>query len=124
MQRELSQFTLSKNQRAILLAFIYADILIFSTWLAYNLRFDFDVLPLEHQPHMRTIWSWVWVVKLVALWATGQFASLLSYFSLHDLKRIAVGQLPITLALIIGWYCVGALHSMSRSVIIMDAMIS
>ena len=124
MQRELSPFTLSKKQRAILLAFIYADILIFSTWLAYNLRFDFDVLPLEHQPHMKTIWSWVWVVKLVALWATGQFASLLSYFSLPDLKRIAVGQLPITLALIIGWYCVEALHSMSRSVIIMDAMIS
>ena len=124
MQRELSQFTLSKKQRAILLAFIYADILIFSTWLAYNLRFEFDVLPLEHQPHMKTIWSWVWVVKLVALWATGQFASLLSYFSLPDLKRIAVGQLPITLALIIGWYCVEALHSMSRSVIIMDAMIS
>jgi FlaA1/EpsC-like NDP-sugar epimerase len=124
MQRELSQFTLSKNQRAILLAFIYVDILIFSTWLAYNLRFDFGVLPAEHKPHMRTIWSWVWLVKLGALWATGQFSSLLSYFSLPDLKRIAIGQLPITLALIIGWYCVEALHFMSRSVIIMDAMIS
>ena len=124
MQRELSQFTLSKNQRALLLAFIYVDILIFSTWLAYNLRFDFGVLPAEHQPHMRTIWSWVWLVKLGALWATGQFSSLLSYFSLPDLKRIAIGQLPITLALIIGWYCVEALHFMSRSVIIMDAMIS
>ena len=124
MQRELSQFTLSKNQRALLLAFIYVDILIFSTWLAYNLRFDFGVLPAEHKPHMRTIWSWVWLVKLGALWATGQFSSLLSYFSLPDLKRIAIGQLPITLALIIGWYCVEALHFMSRSVIIMDAMIS
>lgn len=124
MQQELAQFTLSKNQRAFLLAFIYVDILIFSTWLAYNLRFDFGALPAEHQPHMRTIWSWVWLVKLGALWATGQFSSLLSYFSLPDLKRIAIGQLPITLALIIGWYCVEALHFMSRSVIIMDAMIS
>ena len=48
---------------AVLLV-LYDAVLAAATWVAYGLRFDFDV-PQEHQRHIKGIWIWVPIPKLI-----------------------------------------------------------
>ena len=114
---------LSRNQRAIVLFFIYGIVLIAATFLAYGLRFDF-VIPIEHQLHIRKIWVWVWLLKIAALAMVGQFSSLLSFFSVPDLKRLGLGMGVVTAGLLMMWNINDYFHQMSRGAIILDGMAS
>ncbi len=86
---------LSRSQRFAVLLVLYLAVLAAATWVAYGLRFDFDV-PTEHQRHIKEIWVWVWASKLLALAVAGQFYSLLSFFSLPDLKRLGLALGVVT----------------------------
>lgn len=114
---------LSRGQRFAVLLVLYLAVLAAATWVAYGLRFDFAV-PLDHQHHIIEIWVWVWAVKLLALAIAGQFYSLLSFFSLPDLKRLGVALGIVTLGLFGQWYAVDAVGEMSRGVIVLDGILS
>ena len=97
--------------------------LIAATFLAYGLRFDFAI-PIEHQLHIRKIWIWVWLLKITALAIVGQFSSLLSFFSIPDLKRLGLGMGVVTAGLLMMWNINDVFHQMSRGAIILDGMAS
>ena len=114
---------LSRGQRVAVLLVLYLAVLSAATWVAYGLRFDFAV-PLDHQSHIIEIWIWVWAVKLLAVAVAGQFYSLLSFFSLPDLKRLGLALGVVTLGLFGQWFAVDAVHEMSRGVIVLDGILS
>jgi FlaA1/EpsC-like NDP-sugar epimerase len=57
-------------------------------WLAYQLRFDFDV-PLQYQLQLFNYWHWVIALQLVCLFIAGQFSGIYRYFSIPDVLRLA-----------------------------------
>ncbi len=114
---------LSRGQRFAVLLVLYLAVLSAATWVAYGLRFDFAV-PLNHQRHIIEIWVWVWALKLLALAVAGQFSSLLSFFSLPDLKRLGLALGVVTLGLFGQWYAVDMVEEMSRGVIVLDGILS
>ena len=114
---------LTRIQRYIVRFFIYIIVLVAATFLAYGLRFDF-VIPIEHQLHIRKIWFWVWPLKIAALAIAGQFSSLLSFFSIPDLKRLCLGTGIVTAGLLMMWSINDVVHHMSRGAIILDGIAS
>jgi FlaA1/EpsC-like NDP-sugar epimerase len=79
----------------------YSLALSLSFWLAYQIRFDFAV-PAEARTSMLVHGLWIIPFKLAVLMVVGQFAGLLSYFSVPDLRRLLLGlgvgsALPATL---------------------------
>src|SRR5262245_55312378 len=64
--------------RAASLAILYAGILAASLWLAYQLRFDFDV-PARFSANALVIFASVLAIKLIFLTWFRQFDALLSY---------------------------------------------
>jgi len=128
---KLSSFKLSRLERQLLLLFVYTVVLSLSFLLAYQIRFEF-VVPNDYQRHYVRIWSVVVIVKLVCLWICGQFASLLTYFSLPDLRRVALATALPFMGLLAWWQLGGAplnapdthLPTVPRGVIIVDTMLS
>ena len=100
---ELSSIKINRPQRYLILLVVYSGALVLSYLLAYQIRFDFAVPP-EYQGHLSRVWPIVIVAKLACLWAFGQFASLLTYFSLPDLRRVALSLLLPLVGLLALWY--------------------
>jgi FlaA1/EpsC-like NDP-sugar epimerase len=64
-------------------------------WLAFQLRFDFDV-PLRHQ---QVMWLWALVLPILrplCLWAFGIYARIWRYFDLGDALMFSFAALPPT----------------------------
>jgi FlaA1/EpsC-like NDP-sugar epimerase len=128
---QLSSIKLSRLERRLLLLFVYTAVLGLSFLLAYQVRFEFAV-PDEYQWHYVRIWPVVVVAKLLCLSACGQFASLLTYFSLPDLRRVALATVLPFAVLLVWWQLGGAplnspaayLPTVPRGVIIIDSMLS
>ena len=114
---------LSRNERFIILLVVYTFVLVASTFLAYGLRFDFSV-PAEHQLSILKVWVWVWPIKLIALSLAGQFSSLLSFFSIPDLKRLAFGLGVVTASLLFVWNFMPWDYEVSRGAIILDGIVA
>ena len=114
---------LTQGQRMIFLCLIYSIALTASTVMAYGLRFELSV-PVGHRPPFG-FWLCFWMLKLLLLACFGQFSSLLSFFSLPDLKRISVA-LCIATAILAGAWHVGldSVKGMSRAVILLDGIFS
>ena len=106
---------------ALLIA--YTLVLTISQWLAYALRFDFDV-PEDQQILFQTHWSWVIPLKLLVLGICGQFAGLLSYFSIPGLRRIFYASSISSLALLVVRYYFLEFYPASRGVILLDFFFS
>ncbi|MCL5097692.1 MAG: polysaccharide biosynthesis protein, partial [Candidatus Omnitrophica bacterium] len=73
--------------RSGMLLVLYAASLWLSLWLAYQLRFDFNVPP-EEVSNFFQVSTWVVLIQLLSLTGFRQFAGLLSYFSTPDLLRV------------------------------------
>ena len=73
--------------RLLALVAIYGAVLSICLWLAYEVRFDFDV-PDRFEQNLRAISCLVLAVQFGFLMYFNQFAGLLSYFSTPDLKRM------------------------------------
>tara|TARA_B100001123_G_scaffold213839_1_gene241437 strand:- start:7835 stop:9664 length:1830 start_codon:yes stop_codon:yes gene_type:complete len=114
---------LSRNERFMILLVVYAFVLVTSTLLAYGLRFDFAV-PTEHQLSILKVWMWVWPIKLIALALAGQFSSLLSFFSIPDLKRLGFGLGVVTMGLLFVWSFMPWDYEVSRGAIILDGIVA
>jgi len=74
--------------RRLLLATLAAAVLVTCRWLAYQLRFDFEV-PREYQFQLYSDWFWVIALQLVWLLLFGQFYGIYKYFSLPEILRLA-----------------------------------
>lgn len=92
-------------------------------WLAYQLRFDFAVWP-EYQAQFFLHWWWVIPMKLVFLYAFGQFSGLLSYFSIPDLRRLFYAVSLSSLVLLTLYYTSGGFYAPPRGVILIDYVLS
>lgn len=106
-----------------LLTILYATLFLFSLWLSYQLRFDFEVPPFYASQFLVSC-VWILPLTLVCLYSFGQFNDLLSYFSIPDLKRIVYAMGSASLAV----FAVRALELGSlgppRGVILSNFMIS
>ncbi|MCC5806341.1 MAG: polysaccharide biosynthesis protein [Opitutales bacterium] len=82
---------LGKGGRFVLLGAVYAALLVAALWLAFELRFDFAV-PERMAVARMVLLGPVVAVQLLLLILARQFGTLLSYFSLPDLLRLAMAM--------------------------------
>jgi FlaA1/EpsC-like NDP-sugar epimerase len=109
--------------RGLVLVVLYSLGLSISIWLAYQLRFDFSLEP-DYANQMRMAISWMVPLKLLLLFCFGQFAGLLSYFSIPDLRRLTYATASATALVILVWINFGGLYAPPRGVILADFVIS
>ncbi|SVD94347.1 uncharacterized protein METZ01_LOCUS447201, partial [marine metagenome] len=129
---KLSSIKLNRLERYLILLVVYTGVLVLSYLLSYQIRWDFAV-PQQYRGQLLGVWPIVTVVKLISLWYFGQFASLLTYFSLPDTRRVALALVLPSAGLLGLWYSgVGPINigagsnpdSVPRGVIIIDTMLS
>lgn len=101
----------------------YTAGLLFSLWLAYQLRFDFEIAD-EYLVHIRLIFLGLIGTKLLLLVVGGQFGSLLSYFSFYDLGKILSVCATSALLALADWVVFGLPYAPPRAVILTDFLIS
>src|SRR5688500_3334841 len=89
--------------RISLLLVLYSLVLSGSYWLAYQIRFDFDIDAFDpsYWDRLKLNIYWVVVLKLALLFAFGQFSGLLSYFSLPDLRRLTYVSLTAAIFILL-----------------------
>ena len=114
---------LGARQQLLVLLISYSIIFVGSTFIAYGLRFEFQV-PQDNWENIRSIWIWLWGIKLGALYLAGQFSSNLAFFSLPDLRRLGLAMACVTAGVLAYWYAWEPIHSLSRSVIVLDGILS
>ena len=97
--------------------------LLFSLWLAYGIRSDFSPPDGTRLEWLKTA-LWIVPLKLMLLYFSGQFAGILGYFSLPDLKRIqtALGGASLIIAAV--WVVSAGRLAPSQGVIVADFLIS
>ena len=91
------------NLHALRLLVVYAILGSGSYWLAYELRFDFNVTKQYDLVRVQTLW-WVLILKLILLVAFGQLDCVLAYFRLPDALRILSALVITAITLISIWY--------------------
>lgn len=126
----LHSIKISRLERHLVLLSLYTAVLAASFWLAYQIRFEFAV-PEIYERHYVRVWPFVIVAKLLCLLACGQFAALLTYFSIPDLRRVALATVVPFALLMASWqFGVAPIHavdtppSVPRGVLVIDTMLS
>ena len=74
--------------RRLGLACLFAVVLVLCRWVAYQIRFDFDV-PDQYQLQLDNHWHWVILLQIACLFIAGQFSGIYRYFSIPDVLRLA-----------------------------------
>jgi FlaA1/EpsC-like NDP-sugar epimerase len=111
------------NLRTLSLIVFYAIVSLASYWIAYELRFDFNV-PNNHAVDRINMVNWIVGLQLMLLLASGQFDSILSYFRLPDAIRLFGGLFSNTLILLFMWYVYKGVNIPPRAVILTYFLIS
>ncbi len=102
----------------------YALLLGTGFFLAYEVRFDFDV-PDPWPAQRRNMMQWVVPWKILCLLAFGQFAGMLTYFRLPDLYRLSGGLMVASLPLLIERFgLLGFTVPVPRGVVLVDFVFS
>ena len=109
--------------RIPLLSLIYTTLIVFSLWLSLELRFDFSVEEGFYQRLLQTLYLAV-PVKLLCLVYFRQFASLLTYFSLSDAKRLFLAMGIASGFLTAMWITTGGGWMVPRGVLVADFVLS
>ena len=105
------------------LTIAYAAVLFLSLWVSMMLRFDFRV-PSEFWARFWISAAWILPVKIALLACFGQFRSLLTFFSLPDIRRIAWAMLVAAGIQVVVWLATGGEHMVPRGVIAEDLVFS
>ena len=113
----------SRSFRPLLLLGTYAAVLCLARYFAYQLRFDFRV-PREFVEQLEKHWFWLIPMKLLVLAAFGQFAGLLSYFSIPDLRRLFFASVCSSGLLMLLRYAFPEYYGAPRGVILIDFILS
>lgn len=111
------------NLRTLALILFYALVSVASYWVAYELRFDFNV-PDNHALDRLNTLSWVVGLQLMLLFAAGQVDSILSYFRLPDALRLFAGLFINALILLSMWYLYRGDNVPPRAVILTYFLLS
>jgi FlaA1/EpsC-like NDP-sugar epimerase len=74
--------------RRLIIAVIAACALVVCRWLAYELRFDFNV-PLPYEAQLHRHWIWIIPLQLGFLLLFRQFSGVYKYFSLPEIQHLA-----------------------------------
>lgn len=109
--------------RTLTLVAAYGFACIISLFLAFELRYDFRV-PEAAQELRWEVLAWLVPLKLVFLFAFGQFEGLLSYFRMPDMSRIFAALSIVSAYLIYLWYLFDGDDCPPRSVILADLLFS
>lgn len=109
----------SRALRALALILVYTAVLAFSLWLAYQLRFDFDV-PTRFSANALPVFIAAGTIKLLFMMGFHQFDGLLTYFSIPDLKRLVAACAAGTFLLAVLWSTIGIDFAPPRGVILND----
>jgi FlaA1/EpsC-like NDP-sugar epimerase len=109
--------------RAVALAVIYGITLWAAHWLAFQLRFDFNVPESSRDELLRT-WLWLVPLKLILLASCGQFSGLLSYFSVPDFLRILTANAIAAGVLLVGRQLPVSVDWDPRGVVLLDFFLS
>jgi FlaA1/EpsC-like NDP-sugar epimerase len=116
-----SRMDLPAPLRVWMLLFLYAAELSASLWLAYDLRFDFDLDP-QSQHERLIVLQWFVPTQLILLAWFRQLKPLLGYFSTPDLApmfhALTIGVFA-AFAVWVGW---GSPYAPPRSVIVIDCV--
>lgn len=111
-------------QRLAAIAFAYAVVLTASTYVAYELRFDF-VVPEQFQVERILVLFVVVGVKLAALVLLRQTDTMVTFFSVPDLARIVLAMAGSLLLLLLSVRpVVGGLIVIPRGVLLIDFVLS
>ena len=111
------------NLRTLSLIVFYSIVSVASYWIAYELRFDFNI-PEHHMADRINMVGWVVGLQLMLLLASGQFDSVLSYFRLPDVFRLFGGLFSNALILLLMWYVYKGINVPPRAVILTYFLIS
>lgn len=115
----LTEITRLRYLRISLFASVYSVVLVASLWLSYLLRFDF-LIPRDQLALLPGHFLWIVSAQMTSLLLMGQFAGLLSYFSIPDLRRMLSGlAIPFTISLLL-WHHGYAAQMPPRSVLVAD----
>ena len=111
------------NLRTLSLIVFYSIVSVASYWIAYELRFDFNI-PEHHAVDRINMVHWVVGLQLMLLLASGQFDSVLSYFRLPDVFRLFGGLFSNALILLLMWYVFKGTNVPPRAIILSYFLIS
>src|SRR5580658_368733 len=112
-------FDLAQRMRFWVLLLLYAIELTASLWLAYDLRFDFQVDPVSSQERMFVL-LWLVPLQLVLLGLFQQLTPLLGYFSTPDLARMFHALIISAIVALVVWIIWGTGVAPPRGVIGLD----
>jgi FlaA1/EpsC-like NDP-sugar epimerase len=101
----------------------YGNVLAGSWWLAYQLRFDFNV-PALVQMGLAKDWHTVLAVQLIFLASCGQFSGVTRYFSLPDLYRLALALMGSAVVIWLIRSLDFGLFAPPRGVLLVNAMLA
>lgn len=118
-----SDLVRSPGMRVAMLLFLYMVVLSISYWLSYLVRFDFYI---EQEYLDRLTANIVWVVpcKIIMLYLFRQFAGLLSYFSLPDLRRLFYSSTASSAIILLVGYSATGVYFTPRGVLLTDFVLS
>ncbi len=102
---------------------VYALLLAAVFWLAYEMRWDFDV-PVDFQQQRLQLVAVVVLCKLWLLRSFGQFRSVLSYFGLTDFGAVTLSMTTVSAIMLGLWYGSELSAAPPRGVILMDFVLS
>ncbi len=86
--------------RRLIIVGVTACVLFVCRWLAYEVRFDFDV-PLEYQVQLHHQWTWVIALQLCCLLLFRNFYGIYKYFSLPEVRHLSYAMALSGLSLFI-----------------------
>jgi FlaA1/EpsC-like NDP-sugar epimerase len=109
-------------RRASIVAIVYILIVASSFYLAYSVRFDFNV-PLSYREQRLHYIGLVILFKLTALIAAGQFRILLTYFGIPDLLRVFWAMTVATAILLMVYFLDPHLIRLPRGVLLVDYLL-
>ena len=120
--RHFGGWAIGQLARRAWLVFLFAVVLGFCRWGAYQIRFDFDV-PKEWQVQLENHWYWVVLLQLSCLLIAGQFSGIYRYFSIPDVQSLAYAIFVSGTALYVIRF-VDIAFSPPRGVLLVQCMVS
>lgn len=96
-----------------------------SLFLAYQLRFEFDLPrgPIDWEGRMWETMGWILPLEYILFYAFGFFTPLVARFRWRDLLRVGVAVGIITLFLLYLWYVFSGQKTAPRSVILINGLL-
>ncbi len=105
--------------RMLVILLVYSLVLLLSFWVAFLLRFEFQI-PADQWAIFQKNCLWFVPLKLMVLLSIGQFAGLLSFFSIPDLRRVCYGLLATSAGMLVLWHWQHGVALPPRSVVVAD----